>query len=116
MGTAVVDGKIYVIGGLKNETSPLNVLEVYDPVTDSWDAKTPMPTARGTFGCAAVDGKIYAIGGGVVGSINQSIVEVYDPVTDSWDTKTPMPTARSGCCSLYGKWKDLRNWRHFPNR
>ncbi|UCH15585.1 MAG: T9SS type A sorting domain-containing protein [Bacteroidales bacterium] len=105
MGTAVVDGKIYVIGGTKTETSPLNVVEVYDPVTDIWDTKTPMPTARGVFGCTVVDGKIYTIGGGVVGSSTLSIVEVYDPVTDSWDTKTPMPTARVSvaACTVNGK-------------
>jgi N-acetylneuraminic acid mutarotase len=105
MGSAVVDGKIYVIGGYQTEGTPISVVEVYDPFTDSWDTKTPMPTARGTLGCAVADGKIYAIGGGVVGSVNRSIVEVYDPATDSWDTKTPMPTARNevATCTVNGK-------------
>jgi N-acetylneuraminic acid mutarotase len=108
MGTAVVDGKIYAIGGGRTETSKLSVVEVYDPVTDSWDiTKTPMPTARGAFGCTVVDGKIYAIGGGLFGPSPLSIVEVYDPVTDSWNDTTiaPMPTARSNvaACTVNGK-------------
>jgi N-acetylneuraminic acid mutarotase len=107
MGTAVVDGKIYVIGGWSSENSPLSVVEVYDPVIDSWDTKTPMPTARGFFGCTVVDGKIYAIGGGLSQPNPLSIVEVYDPVTDNWDDTTVahMPTARScvAACTVNGK-------------
>ena len=107
MGTAVVDGKIYAIGGGRTENLPLSAVEVYDPTTNNWDTKTPMPTARGAFGCAVVDGKIYAIGGGLFGPSPLSKVEVYDPVTDSWDdtTKAPMPTARSAveACTVNGK-------------
>jgi len=107
MGAAVVDGKVYVIGGFKDETSILDVVEVYDPVANSWNTKTPMPTARGGFGCAVVDGKIYAIGGTECGVVHLSIVEVYDPATDSWDNSTiiPMPTARNGAaaCTVNGK-------------
>jgi len=58
MGTAVVDGKIYVIGGGQTETSKLSVVEVYDPATNSWDiTKTPMPTARGAFGTGFILGR-----------------------------------------------------------
>jgi hypothetical protein len=106
LGTAVVDGKIYAIGGLQTETIPLSVVEVYNPVIDKWDTeRTPMLTARGAFGCAVVDGKIYAIGGGISGPNPLSIVEVYDPVTDSWATKASMPTARSAAaaCTVNGK-------------
>jgi N-acetylneuraminic acid mutarotase len=41
---AVVDGKIYVIGGLANYQ--------YDPATDNWTTRKPMPTARTSFGIA----------------------------------------------------------------
>jgi len=94
-----VDGKIYVIGGSQTTTSRLNVMEVYDPVTDTWDtSKKNMPTARVELCAAAVNGKIYAIGGATshVGS-PLGMVEEYDPLTDTWDTnKQPMPTARMG--------------------
>ncbi|ODS41139.1 MAG: hypothetical protein A7315_02135 [Candidatus Altiarchaeales archaeon WOR_SM1_79] len=95
LGTALVDGKIYAIGGLRTEIQPLSTVEVYDPTTNTWTEKTHMPTARGTFGCAVVDGKIYAIGGGVTGSYNLSTVQMYDPATDTWTRKASMPTPRS---------------------
>jgi N-acetylneuraminic acid mutarotase len=92
--TAEIDGKIYAIGGWKNESAYLSNVEVYDPVTDTWDTtKTPMPTSRSGMGCAVVNGKIYVIGGWNPSIL--STVEVYDPVTDTWDTtKTTMPASR----------------------
>jgi len=94
--TAVLDGKIYAIGGLKNEEAALSVVEVYDPATDTWDSKTPMPTARCVMDCAVVDGKIYVFGGSNTGGASIiSTVEEYDTATDTWDTKTPLPTPRS---------------------
>lgn len=100
-----LNGKIYVIGGGKTAYSSLNVMEVYDPVTDTWDTtKTPMPTARAELCVAAVNGKIYAIGGATahMGS-PLGMVEEYDPQTDTWDTnKQPMPTARMGAaCGVF---------------
>ncbi len=81
-----VDGRIYAFG--KNETY------VYDPTTNAWESKTPMPTPREYFDVAAVNGKIYVIGG-VVGWAKIGTNEVYDPATDSWETKQHMPTSRS---------------------
>ncbi len=104
---AVVDGKVYVIGGLILD-SPFFVgtVEVYDPVTDSWDTtRTAMPTARGEIAAAVVDGKIYVIGGhnfnpGGFTHVVTSLVEVYDPATDTWSTGTPMPTARAALAAV----------------
>jgi N-acetylneuraminic acid mutarotase len=107
--SAVVDGKIYMIGGLEqpSETDAqasygVSTIEVYDPVMDTWDTtKTPMPTARGHMEFAAVvDDKIYVIGGSAGGHEENfwtglNCNESYDPHTDLWDTTlTPMPTAR----------------------
>ena len=44
VGAAVVNGKIYVIGGSANYE--------YSPATDSWTNKTAMPTPRWHFGIA----------------------------------------------------------------
>ena len=37
---AVTNGKIYAIGG----SGPIGTNEEYDPATDNWTAKSPMPT------------------------------------------------------------------------
>ena len=98
LGVAVVEGKIYAIGG-KNG-SYLSVNEMYDPGTDTWTAKQPMPTARSFFGIAVVQNKIYVIGG-IIGPNGPSsngftgVNEVYDPSNDTWETLEPMPTPRA---------------------
>jgi N-acetylneuraminic acid mutarotase len=96
-GVAVVNGKIYAIGGL-NGDAPLNVVEEYNPATNQWTTKTPMPTARSGFAIAVYKNQIYVIGG-TVGSGYIGNNEVYDPATNTWQTKTSMPTPRADLCA-----------------
>jgi len=89
-GVAVVNGKIYAIGGSNNATQ-LAVNEEYNPVTDTWTTKAPMPTARSGFAIAVYENRIYCIGGTTGDSVNvvsgfTGVTEVYDPETDTWQT------------------------------
>jgi len=104
-GQAVeLGGKIYVIGGAhSNEPgnpgapiglgSPAQVVvgtvEVYDPATNAWQTRTPMPTGRNHFLAAAANGKVYAVDGRigtcfVTKSGTIDLVEEYDPSSDRW--------------------------------
>ncbi len=110
-GIAAVNGKIYVFGG--DQGSPMGnavpedvitantvgFTEEYDPASDTWSFKKPMPTARALFGVAVYKNKVYCIGGyyGVNGPddtqyFNVGVNEVYDPAADTWETRTPLPT------------------------
>ena len=116
---AAVNGRIYVIGGAGNHPGSsetyiartpgkpslhraVDTVEEYDPATNAWRARNPMPTARNHAAIGAVNGKIYVIGGRVGSAFmstgsNTDIVEEYDPATDQWGAiKAPMPTPRSG--------------------
>jgi len=96
LGVAVVNGKIYAIGGLLlhafNTYSGVN--EEYDPATDTWVNRASMPTPRANFGIAVYQNKIYCIGGSTSHGVATGVNEVYEPSTDTWDTKSPMPTPR----------------------
>lgn len=103
---AVIGGKIYVVGGRQmvkgddGRTRPVNVatLEVYDPATDRWETRAPMPLAQGGLAVGAHDGKLYAFGGEQF--VPQAKVFgdswVYDPALDRWSALPPMPTPRHG--------------------
>lgn len=111
---ATVNGKLYVIGGASTHPGSsepavlpnrphraLATVEEYDPATNTWRARAPMPTARNHAAIGVVDGKIYVIGGRVGAAFmgvasNTDVVEEYDPATDSWGAvRARMPTARS---------------------
>jgi hypothetical protein len=89
---AVVNGKIYAIGGrgipYQSPTSTeLTTNEEYDPKTNTWTFKAPMPAPSSLFAIAVCEDRIYCMGSGK----NQ----VYDPATDTWEIKTAMPTTRT---------------------
>ena len=66
----------------------------YDPGTDRWRTRAPLPTARGALAAAVIDGRIYAAGGVDAGRRNTGALEVYDPVADRWEPRAPMPVPR----------------------
>jgi N-acetylneuraminic acid mutarotase len=110
--SAVVNGKIYIIGGEPSEPIPnstvFSIVEEYNPVTNTWTRKADMPTARGRLApsCPVVDGKIYVVGGSGYGADWYSpTVEEYDPSTDTWTRKADMPTGRFSLatCAVGGK-------------
>src|SRR5439155_1924932 len=112
--------RLYVIGGStpgpKDTAVPLpglhwslGTVEEYDPSTNAWRQRSPMPTPRNHAIAGLVNGKIYVIGGrvgaaGITAASNTNVVEQYDPGTDSWGgVRARMPTARSAMASgVYG--------------
>ena len=82
LATAVVNGKIYAIGGLNGGSR--SAVEEYDPQRDIWTKKADMPTARGGIAASAVDGKIYVFGGHRIAFQPLDTVQMYDPAKDKW--------------------------------
>lgn len=91
--TTTDSGKIYVIGG-RTVAGSLPTNEEYDPTTDAWTRRAPMPTARIQHGAAAIGSKVYVVGGSSDGTDVLATAEVYDASTDSWRTLPSLPTAR----------------------
>ena len=90
-GTAAVyNGKIYVIGGeggQPNLQQPQNVVEMYDPVGNTWITSTAsLPAAQrflGWSGAPTVDGQIYVT--------YSTAAYAYNPVVNSWQTLNALP-------------------------
>jgi N-acetylneuraminic acid mutarotase len=69
--------------------------EAYDPTTDRWEQRAPMPTARSGIAAAVLGGRMFVFGGEApAGTFNQ--VEAYDARSNGWSSHARMPTARHG--------------------
>src|SRR5437764_1129749 len=92
-------GRIYVIGGAvagpgqaavhpQRPHTSVGLVEEYDPASNSWRSRSPMPTPRNHMVGGAINGKVYVVSGRVggafisSGSSNVGVTEVYDPATD----------------------------------
>lgn len=97
--SAVVKNILYVIGGCNsgcgNGIGALTVVEAYNPATDSWSTKTPLPTPTDSVYAIASKGIIYVIGGYVQGSGRVTTVYAYNPKKDTWTLKKPMSVGKS---------------------
>jgi N-acetylneuraminic acid mutarotase len=110
IGVGVVDGVLYAVGGNSGSgydpTTILATVEAYDPATNAWTTRAPLPTPRAGLAVVVVDGILYAIGGlacqppagqpCVGGSPLAAVatVEAYAPATNSWTTRASLPTPR----------------------
>jgi len=102
----VVNGKIYVIGGrvgaafISAGSSNVDVVEEYDPATDSWGAAlAKMPSVRSAMAGGVYGGRIYVTGG--EGQNAQMMytfraLEAFDPASNTWTTLPSMPVSRHG--------------------
>jgi len=97
LAAAVASNKVYALGGVKTSAVVKNN-EEYDPATNTWAAKTQMPTARSWLAAQGVNGKIYAIGG-YSGLLSLSTNEMFDPVANTWTSKAGMLTGTDSMAS-----------------
>lgn len=126
---ATLNNKIYAIGGM-SFTDPNNVTysyknEEYDPATDTWVTKAPMPVGNAVnsilgnrfMGGASVNGKIYIAVYNNNGTAPITQTFEYDPATDTWSNKAPVPFdyTRFAAASLNGKLYVLADADGFGN-
>lgn len=96
-GMAVASGKLYVIGGYppgEFPWTPAKDVFEFDPQTQKWRTRAPLPTGRAALMAVTVDGKVYALGGEQGGIHAGNLNQVYDPATDRWKTLAAMPSSR----------------------
>lgn len=107
-GVAVVNNKIYLIGGQQLYDSNAiyqSGVYAYDPVNDSWSQKASLPSARSHIMASTFvrNDKIIVAGGEGVGRAKLSKVDQYDPSKNEWTSLTSLPAARfSGVGDVFG--------------
>jgi N-acetylneuraminic acid mutarotase len=93
----VLDGKIYVAGGLNSNGDGMTEFEVYDPATDSWEVLAPLLVGLHHLAITATEEHIYISGGYEDPSFSASVSTLwrYDPAANTWEALTEMPSARA---------------------
>ncbi len=114
--SAVLDGKIYIIGGAAMSqdysNQVVNLVQVFDPKTNQWTTGTPLPTGVYAAGACATTGlfaseKIYVAGGhphyvswvtsAILSPHGTTLNQIYDPITGNWSLGASMPQPRWQC-------------------
>jgi N-acetylneuraminic acid mutarotase len=96
----VLNGDIYVIGGMDGSGASVNTVEIYDPETNTWSVGPSLQTRRDNPGSAVINNKLYVFGGRIRnadGSLTNgtlNTMEIFDPLTGQWTTGASMPTGR----------------------
>ena len=108
LGMAVLDGKLYAVGGQEDDGTHLRSVEVFDPQRGMWEAGPQLATTRCDFGLAELDGKLYAVGGNEAdyfGRFPLISVEVFDPQRGVWEAGPRLIRRRAsfGMAVLDGK-------------
>ena len=95
-GAEVINGKLYLFGGLNVYGSDVAAgkVQIYNPVTNSWSLGASMPWAAGSVSTAYINGKVYAAGG-IVGTVTVNTAAVYDPASNTWAPIASMPVGRN---------------------
>lgn len=115
--SAVVDGRVYVIGGrvggsalaaTYGEHRDTSRVDIFDPELQSWSRGIDAPTARNSAASVVIEGRIYVVGGrqyleqpdGSAVNVNVASLEVFDPATGLWSVKSPMPQAAGALAAV----------------
>ena len=96
----VLNGNIYVIGGMDATGASVDTVQIYNPSTNSWSNGSSMQIRRDNLGSAVINDKLYVFGGKTRNTdgttINQALnsMEIFDPLTGQWSFGTSMFTGR----------------------
>lgn len=98
---AVLDGKIYVMGGQTNTGQIVDIVERYDPLNDSWETGLPrMKQDRANAAAVVFEGKIFIMGGiSDKGEVLKK-VEVFDPTQNRWESSSELDEERQGLAAV----------------
>jgi hypothetical protein len=92
-GGVILNDKIHIIGGYTSDLLKTNIVQIYDPISDTWSKGTPMNSVRSELGAVVLNGLIYAIGGQEANNLID--VEIFNPVSNSWTEGPALPERRS---------------------
>jgi N-acetylneuraminic acid mutarotase len=90
-----IDNKIYVLGGADYlKDGIMNVVEIYDPQSNTWSESAPIPTSIDHTAAVTYGGKLFLVGGFLEDKNPTDRLLIYDPDTNKWSEGNPLPSSR----------------------
>jgi hypothetical protein len=101
MGVIVCENRIHVIGGYARGRVDGDFHQVFDPATESWSLKAPLPFPCNHIALAAIGSRIYTFGGFIEQNrCPHSRCFVYDATTDRWETIAALSRPRGAISAV----------------
>ncbi|XP_032230594.2 kelch-like protein diablo [Nematostella vectensis] len=98
LNVAVLDGRLYAVGGCDENNFRLNSVEHYNPFTDTWHYSAPMATCRSSPCVLATGRALYVVGGVNYVGMSLNTGECFDPLANTWSPIAPMIEKRASAC------------------
>ncbi|MEO8609424.1 MAG: kelch repeat-containing protein [Chloroflexota bacterium] len=97
LASALLDGNIYVAGGIGENWTTRTEVERYSIAANTWKTVAPLPIGLNHLGMAALDGHLYVTGGytDVNFTVDQTATYAYDPSANAWTRLADMPAPRA---------------------
>ncbi|KAJ7561128.1 hypothetical protein O6H91_03G014900 [Diphasiastrum complanatum] len=108
-GAALLDNKIYVVGGrntsVDGDAALVKSTFIYDIASNHWSIGPEQNDYHGDTCATSLYGKVYMIGGYGFNYVQLNTTEVYDPMQKTWSRIPSMPTPRGDlmCTTLDGE-------------
>jgi N-acetylneuraminic acid mutarotase len=107
VSVAALQGKIYVVGGAVRDApnqfrSGSNTNLEYDPASNTWRQRAPLPWEASHMALATLDGKLFAFGGfrTTVHAEARDLAAEYDPAKDAWSALPPLSSPRGAAAAV----------------
>jgi uncharacterized protein (TIGR03437 family) len=95
-GLVPVADNLYQLGGFDG-TGSSNLVQIYNPALNQWQASAPVPFPTVAAQSAALGSKIFVVGGFIpsTGAVTNQL-QIYDTLSNTWSQGSPAPLAVSG--------------------
>jgi len=92
VGLVELGGLLYAIGGIDDNLDVVGDVEVWDPASDAWQPRAPLPVPMTHLDVAAAGGRVLVLGG-LTGRdfVPSGLCFAYDPGADQWTPLASMP-------------------------
>ena len=103
VAVATLGGRIWAAGGLRDDGSASDRVNIYDPVADAWSRGPTLPEPVHHAALVGDGERLWLIGGYAADSLSEPTTAVrrLDPGADAWVEDRPLPEPRAAGAAAY---------------